>query len=126
MIGFRSRVEQYQAAILIGRWTLEIVKRSDTAKGFEVLPRRWVVVRTSAWLGRRRRLAKDWDKSIASSEAWIHIVHIRPTTRDPRKGLQNLIEFRIRLQNHAILATQDPGRSQISGPDDHSRCPATI
>ena len=65
----------------IGKWTLEIVKRSDTARGFEVLPRRWVVERTFAWLGRCRRLAKDWDKSIASSEAWINIAHIRLTTR---------------------------------------------
>ena len=65
----------------IGKWTLEIVKRSDTAKGFEVLPRRWVVERTFAWLGRRRRLAKDWEKSVASSEAWIDIAQIRLTTR---------------------------------------------
>ena len=65
----------------LGRWTLEIVKRSDTAKGFEVLPRRWVVERTFAWLGRCRRLAKDWEKSIASAEAWITIAQIRLTTR---------------------------------------------
>jgi len=65
----------------IGEWTVEIVKRSDTAKGFEVLPRRWVVERTFAWLGRCRRLAKDWDKSIASAEAWINVAHIRLTTR---------------------------------------------
>jgi len=65
----------------VGKWTLEIVKRSDTAKGFEVLPRRWVVERTFAWLGRCRRLAKDWEKSIASSEAWINVAHIRLTTR---------------------------------------------
>ena len=65
----------------IGKWTLEIVKRSDTAKGFEVLPRRWVVERTFAWLGRCRRLAKDWEKSIASSQAWIDIAHILLTTR---------------------------------------------
>lgn len=64
-----------------GEWTIEIVKRSDTAKGFEVLPRRWVVERTFAWLGRCRRLAKDWEQSIASSEAWINIAHIRLTTR---------------------------------------------
>jgi transposase len=65
----------------IGDWTLEIIKRSDTAKGFEVLPRRWVVERTFAWLGRCRRLAKDWEKTIASAEAWILIAHIRIVTR---------------------------------------------
>nr|WP_245243367.1 IS5 family transposase [Pararhodobacter sp. SW119] len=52
----------------IGRWTLQIIKRSDTAQGFEVIPRRWVVERTLAWLGRCRRMAKDWEKTIASAE----------------------------------------------------------
>lgn len=65
----------------IGRWTVEIIERSDKAKGFEVLPRRWVVERTFAWLGRCRRLAKDVEKSIASAEAWIMIAHIRLITR---------------------------------------------
>ncbi len=64
-----------------GNWTFEIIKRSDSAEGFEVLPRRWVVERTFAWLGRCRRLAKDWEKSIASSEAWANIAHIRLTIR---------------------------------------------
>ena len=65
----------------MGQWTLDIVKRLDHLKGFEVLPCRWVVERTFAWLGRCRRPAKDWEKSIASSEAWIIIAHIRLTTR---------------------------------------------
>jgi transposase len=65
----------------IGRWTVQIVKRSDTAQGFEVLPRRWVVERTLAWPGRCRRLSKDWEKSIASAEAWVLIAHIRRVTR---------------------------------------------
>jgi len=65
----------------LGRWTLQIVKRSDTAKGFEVLLRRWVVARTFAWLGRCRRLARDWEKSIKSAEAWVLIAHIRRMTR---------------------------------------------
>ena len=65
----------------IGRWTVQIVKRSDTAEGFEILPRRWVVERTLAWLGRCRRLSKDWEKTIASAEAWILIAHIRCVTR---------------------------------------------
>lgn len=65
----------------IGRWVVEIVKRSDTLKGFAVLPRRWVVERTFAWLGRCRRLAKDWEKTIESAQAWILIAHIRRITR---------------------------------------------
>ena len=65
----------------MGKWTVEIIKRSDTAKGFEVLPRRWVVERTFAWLGRCRRLAKDWETSIASSTAWALIASIRMLTR---------------------------------------------
>ena len=65
----------------IGTWTMQIVKRSDGATGFEVIPRRWVVERTFAWLNRCRRLAKDWEKSIASAEAWILIAHIRLVTR---------------------------------------------
>lgn len=69
------------ALIGIGRWTIQIVKRSDTAEGFEVLPRRWVVERTFAWLGRCRRLAKDWEKTIESAEAWLLIAHIRCISR---------------------------------------------
>ncbi len=65
----------------VGRWRVQIVKRSDKAHGFKVLPRRWVVERTFAWLGRCRRLAKDWERSIESAEAWILIAHIRRMTR---------------------------------------------
>ena len=72
----------------IGDWTLEIVKRSDTAKGFEVLPRRWVVERTFAWLGRCRRLAKDWERSLESSTAWTLIASIRLITRRIAKYCQ--------------------------------------
>jgi len=69
------------ALVDVGKWTIQIVKRSDTAEGFEVIPRRWVVERTFAWLNRCRRLAKDWEKSIESSTAWILIAHIRTLTR---------------------------------------------
>lgn len=65
----------------VGKFTLEIIKRSDSAKGFEVLPRRWVVERTFAWLGRCRRLAKDFERTIASAEAWVLIANIRLLTR---------------------------------------------
>jgi transposase len=64
-----------------GQWTIEIIKRSDKAKGFQVLHRRWVVERTFAWLGRCRRLAKDWETTIASSTAWATIASIRMLTR---------------------------------------------
>lgn len=66
----------------IGQWTVEIVKRSDAAKGFEVIPRRWVVERTFAWMGRCRRLAKDYETSISSSTVWTLIAHIRKMTRN--------------------------------------------
>jgi transposase len=59
-----------------GDWTIEIIKRSDTAKGFKLRPRRWVVECTFAWLGRCRRLARDWKTSIISSSAWAHIASI--------------------------------------------------
>ena len=65
----------------VGKFTLEIVKRSDHAEGFKLLPRRWVVERTFAWLGRCRRLAKDFEKTVASAEAWVYIANIRLLTR---------------------------------------------
>lgn len=60
---------------------IEIVKRPNGANGFVVIARRWVVERTFAWLGRCRRLAKDWEASIASSEAWTTIASIRRMVR---------------------------------------------
>lgn len=64
-----------------GTWTFEVIRRSEAAKGFEVLPRRWVVERTFAWLGRCRRLAKDWERTLQSSTAWTLIASIRLLTR---------------------------------------------
>jgi transposase len=69
------------ALAAMGRWTIEIIKRSDNATGFVVLPRRWVVERTFAWLGRCRRLAKDFEAPIASAVAWVLVAHIRILTR---------------------------------------------
>ena len=65
----------------LGRWTLEIVTRSDAAQGFEVIPRRWVVERTLAWLNRNRRLAKDFETTIASAEAWLFLASVQLLTR---------------------------------------------
>jgi putative transposase len=58
-------------------WKLEIVRRSDQAKGFEVLPHRWIVERTFGWLGRYRRLARDFEHTVSSSEAVVYIASIR-------------------------------------------------
>ncbi len=75
-----------KALTKFGRWTVEIVKRD--APGFVVLPRRWVVERTLAWLNRNRRLAKDFEASIASARAWLYIAGIqllvRRLTRSPQ------------------------------------------
>ena len=57
----------------------EIVKRSDCATGFEVLPRRWVVERTFAWLGRCRRLAKDFENLSRNALAFLRLASIRLT-----------------------------------------------
>lgn len=65
----------------IGQWTIEIIKRSDQVKGFVVLPKRWIVERSFAWLGRCRRLTRDVEATISSSEAWLMIAHIRRVLR---------------------------------------------
>ena len=57
--------------------TTQIIKRSDKAKGFEVLPRRWVVERTLAWFGRCRRLAKDWENINRKALAFLRLASIR-------------------------------------------------
>jgi putative transposase len=54
-------------------WTLQIVEKSAEQQGFSVLPRRWVVERTFAWLGRYRRLAKDYDLLPETGAAWIQV-----------------------------------------------------
>jgi transposase len=65
----------------MGNWTVEIIKRSDAAKGFVLLPRRWVVERTIAWLNRNRRLAKDVEASIESSVTWLYIASVKLMSR---------------------------------------------
>lgn len=59
-------------------WTLEIIKRNADTTGFQVLPRRWVVERTFGWLGKYRRLGKDYEVLTQTSEAMIYVcmVHL--------------------------------------------------
>jgi putative transposase len=59
------------------QWVLEIVKRSDDVKGFQVLPKRWIVERTLAWLSHCRRLSKDYERLAETSEALIYAAMIR-------------------------------------------------
>ena len=56
---------------------IEIVKRSDQAKGFVILPKRWIVERSIAWLNRCRRLAKDWENLNRTALAFLHFASIR-------------------------------------------------
>jgi transposase len=64
-------------ALAPGPWTIEIVKRPTGIKGFQLLPRRWVVERTFAWFAGSRRLARDFERSPQSEVAWIFIAHLR-------------------------------------------------
>jgi transposase len=64
-----------------GPWTIEIVERPPGVKGFQLLPRRWVVERTFAWFGRCRRLAKDFEGSAATEATWLLVAHLRLLTR---------------------------------------------
>jgi putative transposase len=57
-------------------WVLQTVLRPVNVKGFVVLPKRWIVERTFAWLARHRRHAKDYEKTVASSEAMTYIATI--------------------------------------------------
>jgi putative transposase len=68
-------------AFQFGRWVLEIVQRSDEATGFAVLPHRWVVERTFGWLGRYRRLSKDYEELTETSESMIYLAMLHLMTR---------------------------------------------
>ena len=75
---------QFQDALgaILKRVNVEIVKRSDQAQRFVVLPKRWIVERTFAWLGRCRRLAKDWECLNRKALAFLKLASIRLMTRN--------------------------------------------
>jgi transposase len=74
---------QFQDALLrvVRQVDVEIVKRSDAAKGFAVLPKRWLVERTIGWLNRCRRLAKDWECLNRSALAFLRWSSVRMMLR---------------------------------------------
>ena len=61
----------------IASWKLQIVKRNEDVSGFKVLPHRWVVERTFAWMGRNRRLAKDFEKIVETSMTYLEVAMIQ-------------------------------------------------
>ena len=69
---------------------MKIVARDREAKGFEVLPKRWIVERTFSWLIRNRRLSKDYERLVQTSETFIEIAMIRLILRRLTKGSVNL------------------------------------
>ena len=75
--GYRGSRFQSAIARILPRVTVEIVKRSDQAKGFAVLPKRWIVERSLAWFGRCRRLGKDWECLNRKALAFLRLASIR-------------------------------------------------
>jgi transposase len=73
--GYHGEVFAQWVTSLRAKLKVQVVKRSDT--GFKVLPRRWVVERTFAWLMRQRRLVRDYETTDTSAEAWVYIAMIR-------------------------------------------------
>jgi len=69
----------FQAAVkqVLHKVDVEIVKRSDRAEGFTVLPKRWIVERSIAWLNRCRRLAKDWENLNRTAVTFLRLASIR-------------------------------------------------
>jgi putative transposase len=83
-------------------WELQVIKRTDKEKGFKLLPKRWVVERTFGWLGRYRRLSKDYERSTETSEAMIQMamIHIMVRRLEPTR------QYPLSSQKAAVEASQ--------------------
>jgi transposase len=79
--GYQGAQFQQRLKSVCRQINVEIVKRSDTARKFVVLPKRWIVERTFAWLNRCRRLAKDWENLNSNALAFLRWASIRLMVR---------------------------------------------
>jgi transposase len=79
--GYRAPIFEDALAKILKQVDVEIVKRSDSAKGFTVLPKRWIVERTIACLDRCRRRAKDWECLNRKALAFLRLASIRVMLR---------------------------------------------
>lgn len=78
--------ELIEWAARTGGWILEVVNKLGDAVGFVVLPKRWIVERTFAWLGKYRRLSKDYEQDVESSESMIYLAMINLMIHRLRPG----------------------------------------
>src|SRR5271154_2356191 len=108
--GYQGPLFRRAVAKILAQVNVEIFKLSDQAKGFVVLPKRWVVERTFAWLGRCRRLVKDWEtlnrKALASAPR-LYPPHAAKTMQSRMVPSRVVLEFAdassgdVRLSDHA-------------------------
>jgi transposase len=86
--GYQGPVFQNAMKDIMAQVNVEIVKRSDQVAGFVVLPKRWVVERTLAWLNRCRRLAKDWECLNRKARVYLLLASIRLMVRRLGRNVQ--------------------------------------
>jgi transposase len=98
--GYQGPEFQKALAKILPHLETEIVRRSDRAKGFVVLPRRWVVERTIAWLNRCRRLTKDWENLNRKALAFLRLASIRLMLRESYRCGQRA-QARSHLRDHS-------------------------
>jgi Transposase DDE domain len=106
-------------AEILPRLEVEIVKRSDHAEGFVVLPKRWIVERTIAWLNRCRRLAKDWENLNRKGLAFLRLASIGLMTLRAVRGKLKAEVFHSRTERPARMALEtcyDVPRTRRSRP----------
>ncbi len=96
--------ETERAAFEASRIRISVVRRTDrSVKGFIVLPKRWIVERTFGWLNRARRLAKDFETLVESSQAWFMLAIASLLVRRIARDIGRLPDFEIRVLDHLSL-----------------------